>query len=273
VQIGSRKSRHIPGVDVDLVDRTSLHEAAWILKHAQLHIDTDSGLAHLARALHTPAIVLFGPTDAGYYGHPRNTNIAAAGCSNCWWSTPDWLSRCPRGLARPECMESITPDNVVGHATQRLAGSRAATAEAGTVTCYDGTLWRANHAKLAQMCEALDLPLLPISQHIKNPRSGVYIHASKQWEYLYALEALAQAFGPARTGLRIADLGGGRGALGPYLAAEGQRVEIFDIDYLWTTAATLRWRRSSGSGRTVSAFVPALDRCITCQRHRARSTP
>ena len=63
------KSRAIAGVDVDLVDRTSLQQAAWILKNALLHIDTDSGLVHVARAVHTPVVALFGPTDVAYYGY------------------------------------------------------------------------------------------------------------------------------------------------------------------------------------------------------------
>lgn len=247
VQVGARKSRRIPGVDLDLVDRTSLHEAAWIMKHAQLHVDTDSGLVHIARALHTPAVVLFGPTDAGYYGHASNTNLAATGCANCWWSTPDWLARCPRGLASPECMESIRPDAVFDHVVQRLAVAQPVTADAGPVTCYDSAMCRTEHATLVTMCEALDLPVLPISQHIKNNRNGVYIHASKQWEYLYALKALAKGFGPEKTGLRIADLGGGRGALAPYLAHEGHSVEVFDMDYQWDhggdSAVELRYRQ------------------------------
>jgi ADP-heptose:LPS heptosyltransferase/SAM-dependent methyltransferase len=276
VQVGAKKSRRIPGVDVSLVDRTSLHEAAWIIKHSQLHVDTDSGLVHVARALHTPAVVLFGPTDPGYFGHACNTNIAATACANCWWSTPDWLARCPRGLARPECMESITPDVVLAHIVQRLAGTRAATADAGPVTCYDGDLCHTDRATLVRMCGALDLPLLPVSQHIKNDRTGVYIHASKQWEYLYALRALADAFEAKRSGLRIADLGGGRGALAPYLACEGHRVEVFDTDYLWDhggdRAVELRYRHwakrmgyraAFGSLHNVPAPSDSFD-AITC---------
>jgi hypothetical protein len=88
VQLGGTKSQHVPGVDLDLVGRTTLDEAAWIIKQAVLHVDTDSGLAHLAAAVHTRARVLFGPTDAGYFGYPNQRNIAATPCAGCWWSTP-----------------------------------------------------------------------------------------------------------------------------------------------------------------------------------------
>jgi ADP-heptose:LPS heptosyltransferase/SAM-dependent methyltransferase len=276
VQLGAGKSRHIPGVDVDLVGRTTLHEAAWILKQAALHVDTDSGLAHLSRALHTPAVVLFGPTDAAYYGHACNTNLAAGTCGNCWWSTPDWLSRCPRGLARPACMESIAPAAVAEHAVARLDAVRPLRAQGGAVACYDGALRDADRPALARMCEALELPLLPISQHIRNERTGVYIHASKQWEYLYALRGIEELAGPGAQALRVADLGGGRGALAPYLAHRGHAVEIFDLDYLWDHGADptveprfRRWAREAGfRARFGSLYnVPAQDGAydvVTC---------
>jgi ADP-heptose:LPS heptosyltransferase len=233
VQIGARKSRHISGVDIDLVERTTLHETAWILKNAQFHIDTDSGLVHIARALHTPAIVLFGPTDVGYYAHDGNINLAPAECGNCWWSTPDWLSRCPRGLAAPVCMSSVSPATVVEHAHRILQDEYRLTASAGPVTLYDGTLIQEDSAVLDNLCEVLDLERAPITSHIRNERTGVCIHASKQWEYLYALRALADADSREENRLKIADLGGGRGALAPYLAHRGHDVEVFDVDYLW----------------------------------------
>ena len=243
VQVGARRSRAIPGVDVDLVDRTSLAEAAWVVKHALVHVDTDSGLAHLARAVHAPAVVLFGPTDAGYYGHPGHANLAPARCGNCWWSTPDWLARCPRGLARPECVESIAPEVVVEEASRRIAAARPLAATAGPVACYDGALCRDGAPVLAALCDALELPPLPPTAHIRSADTGVHIHASKQWEYLWALRALdgvRVAGGP----LRVADLGGGRGALAPWLARRGDRVEVYDVDYQWDHGgdATVEWR-------------------------------
>ena len=288
VQVGARKSRRIPGIDIDLVERTTLHEAAWIVKHARLHIDTDSGIAHLARAVHTPALVLFGPTNPGYYGHASNTNITAGDCGDCWWSTPDWLARCPRGLARPACMQAITPEQVMAHAAPRLARAPGASAHASAVECYDGDRCGERRSTLADICQSLDLPLLPISQHIKNERTGVYIHASKQWEYLYALDALDALDARGRAGstegapLRIADLGGGRGALAPYLAHRGHRVEAFDLDFKWDAGGDAsvevrfrHWARTVGMRASFGSLynVPAADgtfdvvTCISVVEH------
>jgi SAM-dependent methyltransferase len=247
VQLGADESPRIPGMDVDLVGRATLDETAWFLKHAALHVDAGSGLAHLARAVHTPGIVLFRPPEAEACGHACNTNLAAPSLANCREATPDWLSLCSWGIAGRECMTSIAPEAVVEHAIRQLEAVESLRAHAGPVACYDGALCTADYSQLVRLCITLELPLLPISQHIQNDRTGVYIHASKQWEYLYALRGISQAYGFDAQGLRIADVGGGRGALGPYLAHLGHRVETFDLDYLWVHGADptveLRFRR------------------------------
>ncbi len=50
---------------LDLSGRSSLSEALGILAAARLFVGNDSGLAHLAGAAGTPAVVVFGPTDPG----------------------------------------------------------------------------------------------------------------------------------------------------------------------------------------------------------------
>lgn len=226
VQLGADECPRIPGVNVDLVGRATWDETAWFLKHAALHVDTGSALAHLARVVHTPGIVILGPMEADDHGP---------------------------GLIRPECMSSVAPEAVVEHASRQLETVELLRAHASPVACYDGALCTTDHPQLVRLCRTLELPLLPISQHIQNDRTGVYIHASKQWEYLYALRGISQTYGVDSQGLRIADVGGGRGALGPYLAHLGHQVETFDLDYLWVQGAdpTLelrfrRWAREAG---------------------------
>lgn len=252
VQLGTDENRRIPGVDVDLVGRATWDETAWVLKHAALHVDAGSDLAHLARAVHTPAIILVGLTEAEDHAHTCITNLAAPTFANCWEANPDWLALYSRRPAQAECADSIAPEAVVEHAIRRLEPVEPLRADAGPVACYDGALCTADHSQLVRLCLTLELPLLPISQHIQNDCTGVYIHASKQWEYLYALRAISQVYGAAQ-GLRIADVGGGRGALGPYLASLGHRVETFDLDYSWVHGADptvefrfRRWAREAG---------------------------
>jgi ADP-heptose:LPS heptosyltransferase/SAM-dependent methyltransferase len=233
VQLGSRNSRPIPGVDIDLVQRASLSQSAWFIKHAQLHIDGDSGLVHLARALHTPSVVLFGPTDHEFFGYSHNVNLTAPGCGNCWWSSPTWLSRCPRGLSKPECMTSIEPERVLTAAFQILERRKADRGAVVASAVYGHPDLRKAGGILAAIFEAADLVPTPISQHGWSQDAGIYLHASKQWEYLFAWQQLARLFPTGISGLHIADIGGGRGAWAPFVASRGANVQLFDLDYLW----------------------------------------
>ncbi len=125
VQLGAKTSRPIAQTDIGLLDDTTLHEAAWILKHSLLHVDGDSGLVHLARSLHTKSLVLFGPTNHEFFRYAQNETCFSTICGNCWWSTDDWMRSCPRGLQEPECMKAIEPANVLDMAEKHLRSLRA----------------------------------------------------------------------------------------------------------------------------------------------------
>jgi len=120
VQLGSPKTgSDIAGVDLNLRGKISLREALAILKYAALHVDTEGGLVHMARGMHTRSLVLFGPTNEKFFGYRRNKNLVPP-CNNCWWLTNDWMSDCLRGLAVPECMTHHTPAGVADAVSQCL---------------------------------------------------------------------------------------------------------------------------------------------------------
>lgn len=52
---------------IDLVGRLSLLETAACLKQCQVFVGNDSGLMHMAAAVGTPSIGLFGPSDDRMY--------------------------------------------------------------------------------------------------------------------------------------------------------------------------------------------------------------
>ena len=117
VQLGGLgNGSNIEGIDLNLRGKTTLKEAASLLAASSLHIDTDSGLVHIAVSMGTLCAVLFGPTNAAYCSHSRFPNYIAVTpslCGNCWWSTYDWMETCPRGLDVPECMNSIEPIDII----------------------------------------------------------------------------------------------------------------------------------------------------------------
>jgi len=233
VQLGSLNSRKIEGVDLDLRQQTTLDEAAWIIKHSALHVDGESGLVRLAHALHTRSVVLFGPTSKYFFGFDSNINLSSTECSDCWWSTHDWLSRCPRELEHPECMETITPEHVARHIEQHFKSLPRWRYRAEELTLYGCESRKHSPSVLADIFKKLDLTPVPISQHTENRYTGVYLHASKQWEYVEALRIIEEMAAELGRPLKIADVGSGRGALSVYLAGKGHDVEVFDIDYLW----------------------------------------
>ena len=121
VQLGRETSTPIPGVDRNLLCATTMPEVVSLLANAALHLDNESGLVHLAACSGTRSCVIFGPTDADYFGYPNNINVRPALCGGCWWINDSWLDQCPRGFETAPCMASISPDQVVDGLLPALA--------------------------------------------------------------------------------------------------------------------------------------------------------
>ncbi len=91
---------------------TSLQQLAALFAQAALAVGTDNGPMHLAGALGTPTLRLFGPSNPERYGPWPGTpaQLIASAC----WSCPrceDLSQSRKRGCG---CMASISPDQVVG---------------------------------------------------------------------------------------------------------------------------------------------------------------
>jgi ADP-heptose:LPS heptosyltransferase len=122
VQLGAATSVPIDGVDFNLISKTSLAEAAGLIKDAAIHIDNESGLVHMASCFGTRACVVYGPTNPDFFQYPGNGQVRPKACGGCWWITKDWLSRCPRGSEQPICMHGQPPENVAETALGLLGG-------------------------------------------------------------------------------------------------------------------------------------------------------
>lgn len=99
----------------DLVGRTSLRQLLALLGEARLAFGPDSGALHLAAALGTPAVSLWGATSAARSTPWGGEALAVVGAAPC---APCFLSRCPIGRV---CMRAIAPDAVVAAAGKALA--------------------------------------------------------------------------------------------------------------------------------------------------------
>ena len=122
VQVDAKGTTKVAECDKYIIGE-SLDVAAYALKCAQLHIDNEGGLVHLASQLGTKCTVLFGPTPISYYGYKENINIQAGNCHNCYWLTGNFVS-CYRRMKKPECMYSITPEMVMEKVEEYFKGAR-----------------------------------------------------------------------------------------------------------------------------------------------------
>jgi len=98
---------------IDLTGQTSLRDLACLYRQAALVVTTDSGPMHIAAAVGTPVVALFGPTDprrTGPYGSQHTVIRKELTCSPCFRKT------CPTR----ECMEGITVEEVWGGVKEKL---------------------------------------------------------------------------------------------------------------------------------------------------------
>ena len=61
----------LPGEQLDLAQNLPLTELAHRLHEATVFLGHDSGISHLAAAVGTPALLLFGPTDPAIWAPPN----------------------------------------------------------------------------------------------------------------------------------------------------------------------------------------------------------
>lgn len=91
---------------IDLTGKTSLKQLAHIIKQASCFVGGDTGPMHLAVAVNTPVIALFGPTDPirnGPYGGKHQVMMTERACKGCWERS------CPHNEV---CLETIEPNLV-----------------------------------------------------------------------------------------------------------------------------------------------------------------
>ena len=98
----------------DLTGRTSIREAALILSQCDLFVGADSGLVHLALAVGTPTVGLYGPLNPYYLIAPRPGFYpvwADVECRGCWsHGQMKYPHHCHKIV--PDCMSSISLEKV-----------------------------------------------------------------------------------------------------------------------------------------------------------------
>lgn len=114
-----KKLAHIQSLmkspSINLGEKTTLRDLAYLYQLALLLITTDSGPMHIAAAMGTPVIALFGPTDparTGPYGNGHTVIQKEMTCIPCFLKTCD----------SKKCMRDITVEEVFQAVKEKLAG-------------------------------------------------------------------------------------------------------------------------------------------------------
>lgn len=105
---------------VDLTGRTPVGLLPGLLRRAAVLVTNDSGPMHIATAVGTPVVALFGPTDpvkTGPYGQGHIVLSNAVECRPCF------RRECFRPVAL-ECLTGVQPEQVVRAVQQQLGRSR-----------------------------------------------------------------------------------------------------------------------------------------------------
>ena len=112
----------VPGGALLLAGGTGLMELAALLKIARVVIANDSGPAHLAAAVGSPVVALFGPTHEAFGFAPRGEWVRVIShplpCRPC---TVHGGLRCPG--RRRACLDDIAPEEVLMAARELLVDS------------------------------------------------------------------------------------------------------------------------------------------------------
>ena len=201
IQLGGRFEDKVEGT-IQMQGKTSLQQTTALISRAEFHVDTEGGLVHIARAVRTRSVVLFGPTPANFFSYDCNVNIQTPyDCKDCWWSTDYWWRECPKGYPMPpKCMDAITPEIVLKGISQiiKLKPMSPREEQKEKISFYDQ--W------------AIEMPL----------NEGHYKAEKWQWDRIYTM--MDRVKGP-----KVLEIGAGDGYCAKVLGKRGFDVMATEV--------------------------------------------
>ncbi len=90
--------------------KLSLLETSALIKNSRLMVSTDSGPLHLAKAVGTPVVGLYGPVNPVEWGYKDKKSAYVSGFNKC---TCKYLPDCIRKTDRYLCMKSISVQDIL----------------------------------------------------------------------------------------------------------------------------------------------------------------
>lgn len=124
--LAAEVSRGLEPKPADLTGRLSVRELLGLLSRLDLFLSPDTGPMHMACAVGTPSLSVFGPSDAVRYfsGGSGQSGTRHVVARRELWCAPCNLIRKPpaecAGLPAPECLDLVAVDDVVRAAARLL---------------------------------------------------------------------------------------------------------------------------------------------------------
>lgn len=111
VELGLNLASNFPTC-INLCGKLSLAQTAYVLKYCRLAVSADTGPAHIATAVGTPVVGMYGPTQASRYG-PYDCRANAIDASTQCKCLYEKACKLNSGEASGECMKSITTQAIL----------------------------------------------------------------------------------------------------------------------------------------------------------------
>jgi heptosyltransferase-2 len=105
---------------IDLTGQTTIEALAGVLSLSAACVANDSGAMHMAAAVGTPVVALFGPTREHETAPLTRANGRAEVLTHPVWCRPCMLRECP---IDHRCMKGIAPDRVYAALTSLLSST------------------------------------------------------------------------------------------------------------------------------------------------------
>jgi ADP-heptose:LPS heptosyltransferase len=118
VSVANRIASIMQNKPIILAGKTTLRQTAAVIEKCQLFISNDGGPMHIAAAVGTPVIGIFGPTDSARYGpYGENCSVVKSDlpCSPCHEPHSPEIE-----CQNLDCLEAISVDMVMEAASPRL---------------------------------------------------------------------------------------------------------------------------------------------------------
>lgn len=121
----------LPGGTIDLAGKSSLLETAALIERATLFIGNDSCPLHIAAAVGTPAVGIYGPSSVeqfspvggtGYRGKTLHASLPCSPCFHFVGSEAPWIPNPCHSFA---CLKAIPAEAVIKAAVELLAEPQA----------------------------------------------------------------------------------------------------------------------------------------------------